>query len=112
MTIDAQFKKLGEDNIKIMSHTRDSCDKENLITVTSTTDGDVLLNPGQTKYFQIRRFDSYTKSGGWYWKCGNTPEQSRIKGASEDFLGRSIVIKAIRKSNGVIDWYTVVSTAP
>ncbi|MEK6282633.1 MAG: hypothetical protein AABN95_19915 [Acidobacteriota bacterium] len=105
MTVDEQFKEIGEGHIKVLSHTRDSCDKENHITITSTTDGDVVLIPGDTKYFKIKKFDGYTKSGGWYWKCGNTPEQSRIKGGSG-------VVKAIRKSNGVVDWYTVVSTAP
>ena len=101
MTIDAEFKKLGEDKIRILSHTRDSCDKENTVTITSTTDGDVELLPSETRYFRIKKFDSYTKSGGWYWKCGNTDEQSRIPSASQ---GKSVV-KAIRTSRGVIDWY-------
>lgn len=104
MTVDEKFKQLGEDNIEILSHTRDSCDKEDLITITSTTDGDVELLPGQVRYFRIKKFDSYTKSGGWYWKCGNTEEQSRIEGASQ---GKTVV-KAMRTARGVVDWYWVV----
>ena len=104
MTIDEEFKKLGEDKIRILDHTRDSCDMENLVTITSTTDGDVELLPSDTRYFRIRKFDSYTKSGGWYWKCGNSDEQSRIQNASQ---GKTVV-KAIRTSRGVIDWYWCV----
>ena len=107
MTVDKKFKKLGEDNIEVFNHTRDACDRENDITITSTTDGDVTLLPGQTKYFQIKKFDGYTKSGGWYWKCGNTPEQSRLGGASGKVVDKPVVIKAIRKLNGVVDWYSV-----
>ena len=103
MTVDQQFKQLGEDNIVIEAHTRDSCDADDLITINSTTDGDVELLPGRTRYFRIRRFDSYTKSGGWYWKCGNTPEKSRIKLASIN----NKVIKAVRAEGGVVDWYRV-----
>jgi hypothetical protein len=103
MTVDEEFMQLGEDHIDILNHTRDSCDKENLVTITSTTDGDVELHPGRTRYFRIRKFDSYTKSGGWYWKCGNTDEQSRITWGSQ----RGVYIKAVRTGGGVIDWYSV-----
>lgn len=103
MTVDKEFKQLGEDNITILNHTRDSCDKEDLITITSTTDGNVELLPGQTRYFRIKKFDSYTKSGGWYWKCGNTEERSCITYGSE----RGIVVKAVRSGRGVVDWYSV-----
>jgi hypothetical protein len=103
MTVDAEFKQLGEDHIRILNHTRDSCDKENLVTITSTTDGDVELLPGLTRYFRIKKFDGYTKSGGWYWKCGNTEEQSRITWGSQ----RGVYIKAVRTGRGVIDWYSV-----
>ena len=48
MTVDEEFKKLGEDKIKILAHTRDSCDMENTVTITSTTDGDVELLPSET----------------------------------------------------------------
>lgn len=103
MTVDQEFKQLGEDHIRILNHTRDSCDKDDFITITSTTDGDVELLPGLTRYFRIKKFDSYTKSGGWYWKCGNTEEKSCIKWASE----RGIFIKAVRTGSGVVDWYSV-----
>jgi hypothetical protein len=109
MTVDKQFKEIGEGNIRIIHHTRDACDEENDITITSTTDGDVVLRPGTTKYFKIKQFDSYTKRGGWYWECGTTPEQSCIAGASKEYQGKTVFIKAIRKANGVVDWYTVVS---
>jgi hypothetical protein len=99
MTVDKEFKQLGEDKIKVLDHTRDSCDRENTVTITSTTDGDVELLPGETRYFRIKKFDSYTKSGGWYWLCGNTEEQSRIQNASQ---GKTVV-KAMRTSRGVID---------
>jgi hypothetical protein len=98
-TVDQEFKSAGEDSIDIIDHTRESCDKGDNVTVMSTTDGGVILKPKRTKYFRIDDSDNYTKSGGWYWKCGNTPERSRISGAN--------VIKAIRKANGVIDWYSV-----
>jgi hypothetical protein len=102
MTVDKKLKKLGEDNMEILEHTRDACDQEDDITITSTTDGDVSLLPGQTKYFDVKRFDSFTKSGGWYWKCGNTPEKSRLP-----IKHNRTFVKAIRKKNGVVDWYTV-----
>jgi hypothetical protein len=104
MTVDERFKQLGEDRIRLLNHTRDACDLENLVTITSTTDGNVELLPGETKYFRIRKFDSYTKSGGWYWKCGNSDEQSRIENASQGLTA----IKAMRTQRGVIDWYWVV----
>lgn len=84
---------------KIGEHTRDSCDRANDLVITSTTDGDVVLRPGDTKYFRIRDQDAYTRSGGWYWKCGNALEKARIKGAT--------LIKAVRSERGVTDWYSV-----
>jgi hypothetical protein len=103
-TVDEKIKKqiaAGAIEVKTQDHTRDACDRGNNITITSTTDGDVVLKPGEEKYFKIDKDkDDYTRSGGWYWKCGNTPEKARIKGAT--------YIKAIRKENGVVDWYWVL----
>jgi hypothetical protein len=98
-TVDEEFKQLGEDAIEIIDHTRDACDKDDLVRITSTTDGSVTLRPGQVRYFRIRDIDDYTRSGGWYWRCGGSEERARIKGAN--------YIKSIRKANGVIDWYKV-----
>ena len=91
----------GDIDVKIQEQTRDPCDRGDLVTITSTTDGDVVLRPGEEKYFKIDKDkDKYTGSGGWYFKCGSTPEKARIKGAS--------IIRATRKENGVIDWYWVL----
>lgn len=99
-TIDEKFKSVGEDRIQIEEHTRDSCDIACDVVITTTTDGDVFLKPGKTKYFQIDKVDEYTRSGGWRWKCCKSPEQSRIRGAT--------YIKAVRKNDtGAIDWYWV-----
>jgi hypothetical protein len=103
-TIDERFKKLGENKLEVGDHTRDACDRANVVTITSTTDGDIQLRPGETKYFEIdKKKDGYTQSGGWYWKCGNSEEKARIRGAT--------YIKAVRKENGVIDWYSVTLKA-
>jgi hypothetical protein len=80
-------------------HTRDACDRSNNITITSTTDGDVILRPGDVKYFRISRKDAFTRSGGWYWKCDNSLEKARLRGAT--------IIKAVRSEKGVTDWYAV-----
>jgi hypothetical protein len=101
-TEDDEIKKglaNGKVIVKIGERTRDACDRANNITITSTTDGDVILKPGEEKYFQIKKTDDYTMSGGWYWKCGNSLERSRIKGATH--------IKAVRSERGVTDWYVV-----
>jgi hypothetical protein len=99
-TIDEQFKKFNEKQIKIKDQTSDACDRANVVTITSTTDGKIDLRPGQTKYFKIARDkDEFCRSGGWYWSCGGSKEQSRIPKAD--------YIKAVRKDNGVIEWYWV-----
>ncbi len=85
-TVDEKIKKAeASDLIKIVTqdHTRDACDRGNNITITSTTDGDVVLKPGETKYFMIDKDKGdYERSGGWKWNCGATPERARIKGAT------------------------------
>src|SRR5262245_26117179 len=85
--------------VKIGERTRGAWDPANNITITSTTDGNVILKPGEEKYFRIKQDDDYTRSGGWYWKCGNSLEKSRIRGATH--------IKAVRSDRGVTDWYAV-----
>lgn len=98
-TVDEKFKKLKPDQIKVKDHTRDACDKADDITVTSTTDGNVVIKPGDTKYFKIKKDDDYTRSGGFYFKCGGTGERARLKGAT--------YIKAVRLDSGPVDWYRV-----
>lgn len=103
-TVDEKIKK-GESSgifrVVIKEHTRDACDKACDVTFTSTTDGDVVVKPGETKYFMRNKdVDDYTRSGGYYWKCCNTAEQSRISG--------STYIKVVRKADtGAIDQYYV-----
>jgi hypothetical protein len=99
-TIDRKFKEFGEQRIRVREHTRDACSRECRITVTSTTDGNVIITPGETKFFQISESDGYNLQGGWYWKCCQTEERSRINGAR--------YIKAIRNADtGAIEWYSV-----
>src|SRR5262245_4781917 len=102
-TVDEKIKKqlrAGAIDIKIGEHTRDACDRRNNITVVAATDKDVVIKPGETKYFKINKDKGdYERSGGWYWMCGGSRERARIKGA--------IYIKAVRKENGVTDWYSV-----
>lgn len=102
-TVDAKITK-GEANgtikINTKEHTRDACDKSCDVTFTSTTDGEVVVKPGETKYFKIRKSDDYTRSGGYYWKCCNSAERSRIKGAT--------YIKVVRKEDtGAFDQYWI-----
>lgn len=103
-TVDARLKKKEADGvIRIITreHTRDACDKSCDVTFTSTTDGNVVVRPGETKYFKIHKdMDDYTRSGGYYWKCCNTAERSRISGAT--------YIKVVRKADtGAFDQYWV-----
>ncbi len=98
-TVNERFKKLGMDHIQIEDHTRDACDRGNDITITTTTDGKVVLKPGETKFFEIKKDDQYTRSGGWVFYCGNSEERARIRG--------STYIMAVRKNNGVVDWFWV-----
>lgn len=103
-TVDQKIKRMeaaGAINIITKEKTTDACDKSNDVVFTSTTDGDVVVKPGETKYFKIDKDkDEYTRSGGYYWKCGNSPERSRIKGAT--------YIKVIRKADtGAFDQYWV-----
>jgi hypothetical protein len=103
-TVDEKIKK-GEaaGTIKIVTkeNTRDACDKSCDVTFTSTTDGDVVVKPGETKYFKRNKdIDDYTRSGGYYWKCCNSAERSRIRG--------STYIKVVRKEDtGAFDQYWV-----
>lgn len=94
MTVDEEFKKLGKNEIEVLDHTRDACDKSHIVRILST-DGNVLLKPKETRYFKTAN-----KDGSWNWICvSNVRERARISGA--------IFIKAVRKANGVIDWYKV-----
>ena len=94
MTVDEKFKKLGNNEIEVLDHTRDACDKSHIVRIFCT-DGNVVLKPKETRYFKTRRTD-----GSWNWTCVSTVlERARISGA--------VYIKAVRKANGVIDWYKV-----
>jgi hypothetical protein len=99
-TVDETFKHLPPGwRIQVHDHTRDACDRENDVIIKSATDGDIRLVAGDTKFFKIRDHDNYERSGGFYWTCGDSDERARISRA--DF------IQAIRKDNGVIDWFWV-----
>lgn len=94
MTVDEEFKKLGNDEIEVLEHTRDACDKSHTVRI-SCSDGNITLKPNETRYFKTRR-----KDGSWMWTCvSDVLERARISGA--------VYIKAVRKANGVIDWYQV-----
>ena len=96
MTVDDEFKSLNKSDIEVLDHTRDACDKEHTVRIVSATDPHLILEPGQTRYFKLRKLG---RSGQWHWLCGDQPEQARLSGAT--------YIKAVRKANGVIDWYKV-----
>lgn len=102
-TVDQRIRRMeaaGEVTITTREHTRDACSRTCDVTFTSTTDGDVVVRPGETKYFKIRKSDDYTRSGGYYWKCCTSDERSRIKG--------STYIKVVRKADtGAFDQYWV-----
>lgn len=93
-TVDARIRRMeaaGDIRIVVKEETRDACDRNCDVTFTSTTDGDVVVRPGETKYFKIDKRDDYTRSGGYYWKCCGTGERSRIKGAT--------YIKVVRRTD-------------
>jgi hypothetical protein len=103
-TVDSFIKRkvaAGEFNVVIKEHTRDACDKSCNVTFTSTTDGNVVVRPGETKYFRRNKdIDDYTRSGGYYWKCCNTDERSRIRD--------STFIMVVRKEDtGAFDQFWV-----
>ena len=103
-TVDQRIKNAvdaGTIKIVIQDHTRDACDRGNDITITSATDPNVVVRPGKTTYFKINKDKGdYERSGGWRWKCGDSEERARIKGAT--------YIKVIRNERGVTDWYWVL----
>ncbi len=102
-TVDDRIRRMegaGEIAVITREHTRDACSKVCAVTFTSTTDGDVVVMPGETKYFKIDKKDDYTRSGGYYWRCCDSPERSRIKGAT--------YIKVVRNADtGAFDQYWV-----
>ena len=102
-TVDERIKRMeaaGEITIVTKEKTTDACDKSCDVTFTTTTDSDVVVKAGETKYFKIDKTDDYTKDGGFRWKCCNSSEKSRIKG--------STYIKIVRKSDtGAFDSYWV-----
>jgi hypothetical protein len=100
-TVDEQLRKLdAQGKLRVMEQTTDACDKNCPVTFTSTTDGDVVVQPGETKYFKIKPIDDYTRGGGYYWKCCGSQERSRMKG--------SVYIKVMRRANtGAFDQYWV-----
>lgn len=99
-TIDAQYREAdNKQPFKVLESTRDACSRTNVVTVTSAVGGACEIRPGETKYFVIHARDEYTRSGGWYWRCGTSEEQSRLRGAA--------AIKVVRDARGVTDWYSV-----
>jgi hypothetical protein len=102
-TVDERIKRMeaaGELRVVVKERTTDACDKSCVVTFTSTTDGNVEVRPGETKYFKIDKRNDYTKSGGYYWKCCNSLERSRIRGAT--------YIKVVRRADtGAFDQYWV-----
>jgi len=93
-TVDEKIKKGEADGtieITTKGNTHDACDKGCDVTFTSTTDGDVVVKPGETKYFEINKTDDFTRDGGFQWKCCGSSERSRIKGAT--------YIKVVRKED-------------
>ena len=99
-TVDELFKNPPPGRrIQVHDHTRDACDREHIVSIKSATDGDIRLEPGDTKFFKIRDRDNYERSGGFYRNCGDSDERARID--------RADYIQAIRKDNGVIDWFWV-----
>lgn len=83
-----------------VERTRDACDRSNDITITSALGGNVVVRKSETRLFEIdRNKDDYTRSGGWYWKCGESLERSRIRGAR--------YIKVIRNERGLTDWICI-----
>jgi hypothetical protein len=94
VTVDEEFKGLGDNEIEVLGHTRDACDKSHIVRIICS-DGGVTLKPKETKYFRTLH-----KDGSWNWICiFGVRERARISGA--------VFIKAVRKANGVIDWYKV-----
>lgn len=79
-TVDQWFKQHPSD-FRVIDQTTDACDKNNRVTFTSTTDGNVVVAPGETKFFRIKSTDDYTREGGYYWKCDTSNEQSRLNDA-------------------------------
>jgi hypothetical protein len=100
-TVDQLLRMLdAQGKLRVMKKTTDACDRICDLVFTSTTDGDVVVRPGETKYFKIDRIDDYTSSGGYYWICCKTKERSRIQGA--------VYIKVVRKADtGAFDQYWV-----
>lgn len=103
-TVDERFKKLDPNKISIDEQTSDSCRFEGAkvqrVLITSTTDGEIELKPGETKYFRIKKIGDWTRSGGWYFKCEGSDEQARMKGAE--------YVKAVRSAEtGEVTWYRV-----
>jgi hypothetical protein len=66
------------------------------VRIVSATDPRVILESKQTKCFKLRK---RAISGEWFWRCGTQLERAHLAGAT--------YIKAVRKANGVIDWYKV-----
>ena len=68
-TMDQKIKRqiaAGDINVKIQDQTRDACDRGNDVTITSSTAGDVVLKPGEEKFFKIVKVnDEFTRSGGF-----------------------------------------------
>jgi hypothetical protein len=79
-TVDQWFKQ-HPNNFRVVDQTTDACDKNDKLTFTSTTDGNVVVAPGQTKFIRIKPTDDYTREGGYYWKCGTSNEKSRLNDA-------------------------------
>lgn len=88
--VDRKFKAAGH---IINDHTRDACDSSQLVKVEAR-DGVVGLKPGETRFFANAHPDKK-----WRWWCGGSGEKARIEGAR--------YVMAVRKANGVIDWYSV-----
>lgn len=77
----------------------DYCDRSVDARIETET-GIVTVLPGETKLFKIdMKRDEYTRSGGWYWWCGNSTERSKVAGAK--------LIQVTRDSKSGIYWLVV-----
>lgn len=102
-TVDDDIKEgLKNGTVEVVKggHTRDACDRADDIRVNHTTDGTVRVRTGETRFFKIDPgHNDYCKSGGWYWQCGNSLEETRIRGAT--------TVMVVRSQRGITDWYAV-----
>lgn len=71
----------------------------------------VRIRPGTTTIFRADASrDDFTRSGGWYWRCGETEGQARFKTETQDNWpnsppGAGALIRVVYQKDGTVHWY-------